>query len=228
MKVLVLAAHPDDEALGCGGTIAKHSINGDDISVVILAEGLTSRDRYRNREIHEKELSELAISAKKANQILGTSSLILHDFPDNRMDSIDLLDIIKIVEDYIQKIKPEIIYTHHSGDINIDHRRIHEAVVTACRPYPDQAVKTLLFFEVASSTEWQSPISAPFFAPNWFNDISATLECKLLALEAYGSEMHQWPHARSIKALESLARWRGAGIGVNAAEAFVLGRNIIC
>jgi len=227
MNILVVAAHPDDEVLGCGGTIAKHSQKGDSVHVIILAEGVTSRDTQRNPEERKSELSALAKMAHQASEILGVTSLSLHNFPDNRMDSCDLLDVIKVIEKAINKHHPEIIYTHHPGDVNIDHRRIHEAVVTACRPLPSSKIKTLLFFEVASSTEWQTPNSAPAFTPNWFVDISETLTIKLKALETYQSEMRRWPHPRSLTALEYLAKWRGSTIGVEAAEAFVLGRNLI-
>lgn len=226
-KILVVAAHPDDEVLGCGGTIAGHTSAGDEVHVVVLAEGVTSRDKVRLRERHDAELSELAEAAHKANEILGVSSLTLHSLPDNRLDSIDLLDLVKVVEDHIERIKPNILYTHHAGDVNIDHRRIHEAVITATRPQPGQSVQTLLFFEVPSSTEWQTPGSAPAFVPNWFVDISRGLESKLRALAAYETEMRPWPHSRSCKAVECLAHWRGSTIGCNAAEAFTLGRRIL-
>lgn len=226
-KVLVVAAHPDDEVLGCGATIAKHAEAGDEVHVVILAEGVTSRDKVRQRTNHTTELSELANTAHTANKILGVKSLSLHDLPDNRLDSVDLLDIVKMIENSVQSLKPDILYTHHVGDVNIDHRRIHDAVITATRPQPGQSVKTLLFFEVQSSTEWQPPGSAPPFAPNWFVDVSLTLELKMKALAAYTMEMRDWPHARSCEAVEYLARWRGASVGCDAAEAFVLGRQIL-
>lgn len=225
-NVLVIAAHPDDEVLGCGGTIASHIRRGDRVDVLILAEGATSRDMRRNPDHRKAELSALAKYAQAAADILGTSSLTLQNLPDNRFDSLDLLDIVKLVESRLSTIRPDTVYTHHSGDVNIDHRRIHEAVVTACRPYPGQSVRTLLFFEVQSSTEWQVPHSAPAFVPDWFVDISATLETKTAALQAYADEMRPWPHSRSIEAVEHLARWRGSIIGCAAAEAFVLGRHI--
>ena len=226
--ILVIAAHPDDEVLGCGGTIARHAKAGDDVHVVILGEGITSRDDKRIREANKDGLSKLSKAAHQANDILGVKSLVLHDFPDNRMDSLDRLDVIKVVEGFIERFEPDKIYTHHCGDLNIDHRRIHEAVVTACRPMPgNQGVDTILFFEVPSNTEWQPPGSAVPFAPDWFVDISKTLELKLQALLAYESEMRPWPHARSVKAVEHLAGWRGASIGVAAAEAFILGRRLI-
>lgn len=227
-KVLVIAAHPDDEILGCGGAMAKHAMSGDEVYSAILAEGITSRDLKRNREIHTDDFNILHSAAEKANQIVGVKKLILHNFPDNRMDQLDRLDIVKKVEELINTIKPNIIYTHHSGDVNIDHRRIHEAVITAVRPIPgNHLVDQLLFFEIASSSEWMTPGSAPAFLPNWYVNIEQTLKIKLKALEAYEYEMREWPHARSVKALDYLAKWRGANIGVEAAEAFMLGRKII-
>lgn len=227
MNVLVVAAHPDDEVIGCGGTIAKHSLRGDPVHISILAEGITSRDRTRTPEKHQSELSALAQSAHQASEILGATSLSLHDFPDNRLDSCDLLDLVKVVEQAIARHRPEIIYTHHAGDLNIDHRCIHQAVVTAARPIPASSLKTILFFEVVSSTEWQIPGSAPAFVPNWFVNISQMLHLKQKALEVYSTEMRPWPHARSISAIEHLARWRGASVGVEAAEAFVVGRHLV-
>lgn len=227
MKVLVVAAHPDDEVLGCGGAIAKHTQQGDVVHVLIMAEGATSRSLQRDREKVKNQLSALAVAAQQASEILGVQSLKLHDFPDNRMDSCDLLDVIKVIENKISQYQPDIIYTHHSSDVNIDHSLIHKAVVTATRPIPGQVVKTLLFFEIASSTEWQTPGSALPFTPNWFVDISETLNLKIKALTVYESEMRCFPHARSVNALEHLAKWRGASVGVEAAEAFILGRNLV-
>lgn len=226
-KILVIAAHPDDEVLGCGATISKHANDGDEVHVAILAEGVTSRDDRRDPKGRKSELSELSMAAHSASKIMGVKSLTLHDFPDNRMDSLDRLDVIKVVEQLINKYQPQVVYTHHVGDVNVDHKIIHEAVVTACRPMPSQPVKTLLFFEIPSSTEWQTPGSATPFLPNWFVDVSSTIDVKLRALEAYRSEMRPWPHVRSIEAVTHLVKWRGASIGTEAAEAFVLGRNLI-
>jgi LmbE family N-acetylglucosaminyl deacetylase len=226
-KVLVIAAHPDDEILGCGGTLARHVMNGDLVDVVIFAEGVTSRDDRRDQKGRIESIKQLHDAAYAANKMLGIRSLQIFDFPDNRMDSFDRLDVIKEVERCIKKFEPSIIYTHHVGDVNIDHKIIHESVITACRPLPKFCVKKILFFEVASSTEWQPNISAPFFAPNWFVDISHFLDCKLQALDCYATEMRDFPHSRSSKALKALAEWRGASVGVDAAEAFILGRNII-
>jgi LmbE family N-acetylglucosaminyl deacetylase len=225
-SILVVAAHPDDEVLGCGGTIARHADAGDLVRVLIVAEGATSRQGQRDRAEAADELTSLAQAAQTASTILGAVGVELMDLPDNRLDSLDRLDLIKQIEERITRNKPQVVYVHHAGDVNVDHRRLHEAVITACRPIPGQPVRRLLSFEVASSTEWQPPGSAQAFHPNWFVDISSQWERKCLALEAYASEMRHWPHARSIESLEHLARWRGAQVGVEAAEAFCLLRHI--
>ena len=226
MKYLIIAAHPDDEVLGCGGSMAKWAKKGHEVHVLIMAEGATSRDKSRDRDSRKQELSILAQSAKKAADILGVKSVELLNYPDNRMDSVDMLDVVKSVEEIIEKLQPEVVVTHHAGDLNIDHQITHQAVITACRPQPEQTVKRILSFEVPSATEWQSPDSGCPFVPNWFEDITDALPMKMKALEAYQSEMRPWPHARSIKAVEHLARWRGASAGCEAAESFMLVRNI--
>jgi N-acetylglucosamine malate deacetylase 1 len=225
-KVLVVAAHPDDEILGCGATMAKHIAAGDEVHVLIMAEGLTSRSESLERDAFANELSDLKKKAQQANDLLGVTSIELFDFPDNRMDSVDRLDVIKSIEVCIEKKQPNIIYTHHCGDVNIDHRVIFEAVVTACRPQPDHCVKRLLSFEVNSSTEWQAPSIGKSFTPNWFEDVSLFIDKKIEALKVYESEMRDWPHSRSYKAVEALSRYRGASIGVDAAESFILIRHM--
>lgn len=225
-SILVVAAHPDDEVLGCGGTIAWHVERGDAVHVLILAEGLTSRSQHRDRQAASEGLNELALAAQAAHRVLGSASLRLEDFPDNRMDSVDLLDIVKRVEEAVEQHMPSIVYTHHAGDVNIDHCKIHAAVVTACRSTPSATVRQLLFFEVPSSTEWQPPGSAVPFLPNVFVDISRVLERKVAALGCYAGEMREFPHSRSIQAVRALAQWRGASSGLPAAEAFMLGRHI--
>ena len=225
-RVLVVAAHPDDEVLGCGGTIARHADAGDQVQVLIVAEGATSRQNQRDPIQARDELSALALASQTAGLILGAAGVELLDLPDNRLDSLDRLDLIKRIEVIIRRHQPQVVYVHHIGDVNVDHRRLHEAVVTACRPTPGHPVRRLLSFEVASSTEWQPPGSASVFQPNWFVDISDQWQRKREALEAYASEMRPSPHARSLEAVEHLARWRGAQVGVEAAEAFCLLRQL--
>lgn len=226
-SVAVIAAHPDDEVLGCGGTMARHAKDGDEVHAYIMAEGLTSRDKKRNPDKRAGELCELSKAAHQANKLLGVKSLKIDNLPDNRLDSIDRLDLIKKVESFIDKVKPDIIYTHHFGDLNIDHRRVDEAVVTACRPMPGCQIQTLLFFEVPSSTDWQTHSAYTAFVPNWYIDISDTLNLKQKALSIYKSEVRDWPHSRSVEGVGHLSRWRGASVGHEAVEAFVLGRKII-
>ena len=223
-SILILVAHPDDEVLGCGGTIAKMADNGSVVHVAFFADGVFSR--CGNQIAQTQDLKIRRSKAQKACDILGVKSVIFGDFPDNRLDTIALLDIAKVVESLIAEHQPDTVFTHHAGDVNIDHRRMHEAVVIACRPQSEHSVKTLLCFEVPSSTEWQLPGSAPPFMPNWFVDISRTFDRKLSALQAYASELRDWPHPRSMQGIEHLAHWRGATVGVDAAEAFILGRRL--
>jgi len=225
-QFLVVAAQPDDEVLCCGGTIARNADFGDQVQVLIVPESSTSSQQKRDCAQVEDELSSLAKVAQAAGSILGAASVELLDFPDNRLDSLDRLDLIKCIEKYVDHHKPECVYVHHAGDVNVDHRRLHEAVVTACRPTPAHIVRRLLSFEVASSTEWQPPGSAQAFQPNWFVDISDQWDRKREALVAYAMEMRPWPHPRSFDAVEHLARWRGAQVGVEAAEAFCLLRQL--
>jgi len=223
-SILVLAAHPDDEVLGCGGTIAKHAARGAKVNVAFMADGISSR--AADSALQQAQLEARRAAAQRAAAILGVQQVTFGDFPDNRLDSIALLDITKSVEALITRYKPDTVLTHHAGDLNIDHRRVHEAVVTACRPQPGHCVRSLLCFEVASSTEWQLSGSAPAFVPNWFEDIADTLDRKLAAIDAYAVEMREWPHPRSRRGVEDLARWRGVTVGVPAAEAFMLGRQL--
>jgi len=224
-SILIIAAHPDDEVLGCGGTIAKICDQGAVAHVSFLADGVFSRVGTPG-DLHD-ELQQRRTAARNACQLLGVKSVSFGDFPDNQMDTVSLLEITKAVEGLINEHRPQVLLTHHAGDVNVDHRLTHEAVVTACRPQSGNPVKTLLCFEVPSSTEWQLPGSGPAFVPNWFVDISTTLDRKLAALNAYAYELRDWPHPRSQEGVRHLAHWRGAIAGVHAAEAFMLGRRLM-
>jgi LmbE family N-acetylglucosaminyl deacetylase len=166
------------------------------------------------------------LAAARAIQELGTIyKIYLGTMPDNQMDMVPLLKVAQLIESQMREFNPQIVYTHWSGDLNVDHQRTSQAVVTACRPVPNSSVKELYFFEVPSSTEWQ--VSQPF-APDCFVDISGLpLSLKTRALKCYQSEMRDWPHARSYKAIKALSRWRGASVGFEAAEAFKLGRALV-
>ncbi len=225
MKVLVVAAHPDDEILGMGGTIAKHCSNGDKVQTLIVAEGVTSREEKCNQATKKKELEKLMNTCRQANKLLGVEKVDFLGMADNRLDRYEFLDIVKKIERFIQQQNPDLIYTHFSNDLNIDHRLVSEAVLTSCRPIPNFSVKEILFFEVLSSTHWESP-GKNIFCPQVFVDISDYLEKKIEALKIYESEMRDWPHARSYKTVEALAKWRGSLVGRKACEAFQQVRNL--
>ncbi len=223
--VLIVAAHPDDEVLGCGGTIARHVKDGDEAHILFFTDGVGARfssidARYENDTILRNK------SAQIAADILGAKAPIYLDFPDNRLDKVDLLDLVQALEAVGKKIKPSVIYTHWAGDLNIDHRRVYEAVITAFRPISGGNVKKIRSFEVPSSTEWGDRSVNRTFAPTTYVDIEQFMDVKMRAIEAYAQEMRSFPHPRSALALEALARWRGAESGFAAAEAFVHIREI--
>lgn len=213
--VLVVAAHPDDEALGCGGTMARHAAEGDSVYVLFMTNGVDARKNVNNDADVRNKVAE------KACRILGAKEYFYNDFPDNRLDTVALLDITQSIEKVISQIQPEVIYTHHIGDLNIDHRRTHEAVITACRPQPGFCVKEIYSFEVLSATEWNAPHVNPF-NPNYFVDITPYIKEKMGSLEAYGIEMRAEPHTRSVEHVKVLAKHRGNSVGINYAEAFLL------
>ncbi len=221
---MVVAAHPDDAVLGCGATIAKHAAAGDAVHIVAFADGIMGRTGPP-KEDRAAEFAAHARAAKEAAGILGAASFVTHDFPDTRLDTVPGLDLARAAEGAVAFRNPEIVYTHHFGDLNADHIRVHDAVCVACRPLPETCVKALLFFEVPSSTEWGAQAGAAF-EPNWFVDVAETIELKMRALKAFEMEMRPFPHPRSLEAVKHLAGWRGATAGMTAAEAFVLGRRI--
>ncbi len=220
-RILVIAAHPDDEVLGCGGTIARLTGEGHNVYQVILGEGITSRYDTHGQAGPEK-IRVLKDQARQASKLLGVKELVLYDLPDNRFDTVPLLDIIKIIERQIHRFKPKVVYTHHGGDLNIDHAITHRAVLTATRPEINSSVKEIYAFEVPSSTEWAFQQFNNPFSPNVFVDISATLETKIQAMQLYSSEMQTFPHPRSKKLLKFHSQYRGSIAGLTAAEAFEL------
>jgi LmbE family N-acetylglucosaminyl deacetylase len=221
MKVLVVAAHPDDEVLGCGGTIARLTREGHDVYVAILGEGITSR--YDKREEAERALVEnLHTCSQQVAKLLGAKDLFLYHLPDNRFDTLPLLDLIKIIEKLVHRLKPQVVYTHHGGDLNIDHTVVHRAVVTATRPVLDFPVKELYAFEIPSSTEWSFGQFQFSFRPNVFVDINSTLEIKLQCMQIYENEIQSFPHPRSPETLRAIAQRWGTTVGLKAAESFEL------
>jgi N-acetylglucosamine malate deacetylase 1 len=216
--VLIIAAHPDDEALGCAGVIAKHIASGDKVHVIFMTNGVGSRNTSSNIDIEGRKMA-----AYKVANILGIVSMKFFDFLDNKMDALPLLNIVQLIESVINELQPQTIYTHHIGDLNIDHQITHKAVMTACRPQPKFCVREVYVFEVLSSTEWQISEYPPF-TPNVFVDISNYIDIKKETLEIYNDEMRQPPHSRSINNAIRLNALRGNSVGVDYAEAFELVR----
>ena len=224
-NVLVFAAHPDDELLGLGSTIRRLANEGISTRAVIMAEGLTSRADKRV-DADMSELKDLQADAMRAAEVVGYKELNFCGLPDNRMDGVELLDIVKIVSGYIEEYQPDTIFTHHHGDLNIDHRMTYEAVITACRPMEGGTVKRIYAFETPSSTEWNYHYSEPF-TPNVYFDVTDTIESKIIGMSCYRSESTIYPHPRSPEALRSLAALRGSNAGYKYAEAFMLVRELI-
>ena len=236
MKVLVIAAHPDDEVLGMGGLLKKFSKKENDIKIVFLATGISSRrsNDYLNSTKYkinnnlkndiEKQIEKLQKDARKALSVLGIKKIQFEDFPDNEMDTVSKLKITKKIEAIIDDYRPDTVYTHSQCDINVDHRLIYESTITATRPKKNSVVKQVISFETPSSTEWYFPQK---FSPNIFVDISKELKFKLKAMQYYKNELMEFPHPRSIEALEIIAKRWGTVCGFNAAEAFCLVRSLV-
>ena len=225
MNVLVVAAHPDDEILGPGGTIARHVENGDLVYTILLGEGITSR-REEDGVAPTAELISLKQNAIEAATIIGIEKTYFFDFPDNKFDTVPMLRIIKAVESVKAEVQPEVIYTHHRNDLNIDHRITFDAVLTAFRPLAGEAARRILSFSVPSSTEWYAPAGETAFTPNVFVDVSATFGKKIDAMKAYKGEIREYPHPRSPKALETIAKTWGLAVGMDRVEPFVLVREL--
>lgn len=221
---LVVAAHPDDEILGCGGAVRRMTREGWTVHHLILAEGATSRTASNDAGESTAEVENLRRAARAAAELVGAAGVEFGDFPDNRMDGVELLGVVKRIEARIAATGPTRVLTHHCSDVNVDHSVVHRAVAAATRPVPGSPVRQVLYFEVPSSTEWRTSGSGIPFIPNLFMDITDHLPAKIAALEAYAQEMRPFPHPRSIAAARHLAAWRGASVGTEAAEAFHVGR----
>ena len=217
MRVLIVAAHPDDETLGAGGTMAWHASRGDAVSVCILTDGVTSR--HDQVELQEE-------CARRACATLGVTKVVFVGLADQRLDVVPMLDVITPIEECIREFQPDVVLTHFAGDVNEDHRIVSRATMVATRPVAGSSVRKICSFEVPSSTDWAPPQPGSVFAPNLYVDISETLETKLLAMKAYAdtyhTEVRPYPHPRSLEALRAYAQRHGVAAGLMAAEPFVL------
>lgn len=222
-KILIIAAHPDDEVLGCFGTVAKFVKDGYEAYTLILGEGKTSRDEIRVVENKKNEIEILNSEIHKANNIIGIKKVFIENFPDNRFDSVDLLDIIKVISKVKEEVKPDIIFTHYKNDLNIDHQITYNAVITATRPMKNESVKEIYSFEILSSTEWNYPL---LFSPDIFFSIDDTIDLKLQAMKEYESELCQYPHPRSLEGIALSAKYQGMRVGKTYVESFKVVRII--
>lgn len=225
MNVLVIAAHPDDEVLGCGGTMARLAAEGAQVSILILAEGLTSRATFDREQGHELLRLHHA-RARRAGALLGAREVNLINFPDQKMDTVPLLEIAQAIEKEISRVQPDTVFTHHGGDLNLDHAITFRATMTATRPMKGCPVRRLFAYEVPSSTEWSFQRLSPVFIPTTFFDITPHLERKIAAMQIYESEARPFPHPRSPEALRAISQRWGSVVGSDAAEAFELVREI--
>jgi LmbE family N-acetylglucosaminyl deacetylase len=216
-RILIVAAHPDDEVLGCGGTAARLAAEGAEVTTLILGEGATSRDGARQPERRAAEIARLKEQAAAAGRLLGTRQIFHREFPDNRFDSLPRLELIKAVEEVKRQVRPTVVFTHFGGDLNVDHWLTHEAVLTATRPQPGETVREIFAFEVLSSTEWRFPTA---FRPDCFFDIGQTIAAKLEAMRQYDGELREPPHPRSLEGIRRNAEVWGMRVGLAHAEAF--------
>jgi LmbE family N-acetylglucosaminyl deacetylase len=219
MRVLVIAAHPDDEVLGMGGTIALHARHGNEVRVVCITDG-SSTQYPGDAELRERKNRE-ALAAADA---LGVAEYVHLDLPDMRLDTVSHVEINGVVEEHLGAWQPEVVYTVQP-DVNLDHRAIFDSVAVATRPTPGQPVRRLLTYAPTSSTEW-TPAPTNWFVPNWFVDVSETFERKLAAFGCFATETRPFPHPRNAEAIEAHARFHGSTVGCRYAEPFVLVRSV--
>jgi LmbE family N-acetylglucosaminyl deacetylase len=227
-RVMIVVAHPDDELLGLGATMNKLIIEKDITShVVILGEGITSRSDKRDADKWKQELETHKKNILAAQTAIGYHSVSIYEFPDNRFDTVALLDIIKVIEKEKDQFSPDVIFTHHGGDLNIDHQLIFEAVITASRPMSHESVKTIITFETPSGTEWKASSDPRNFIPNLFFSVSEeNINAKIIGMESYKYEKRKYPHPRSPEALKIQAQRWGIAVGTEYAEAFQIIRMI--
>jgi LmbE family N-acetylglucosaminyl deacetylase len=218
-RVLVFAAHPDDEVLGMGGTIASHADRGDEIRIVVVTDGSSTQYPDDAETRARKEQEALAAAAE-----LGVTDYVHLDLPDMRLDTLAHVEVNEVVERHVGDFRPEVVYTPHP-DVNRDHRVLFDSVAVATRPTPDQPVSRVLTYAPTSSTEW-TPASLNWFVPNWFVGIAATLERKVAAFAHYETERRDYPHPRSERAIRATAAFYGASCGCEYAEPFVLVRGL--
>ena len=218
-RVLVIAAHPDDEVLGMGGAIAAHTARKDELRIVVVTDG-SSTQYPGDAEIRSRKEQE----ARRAASELGVEDYVHLDLPDMRLDTLPHVEVNGIVEEHVRAFAPEVVYTVQP-DVNLDHRVLFDSVSVATRPVAGHPVRRLLTYAPTSSTEW-TPAAVNWFVPNWYVDVTTTIERKIAAFAHYESERREYPHPRSERAIRATAEFHGTACGFEYAEPFVLVRGL--
>ena len=214
-KILVIAPHPDDEVLGCGGTIKKYAQLGANISLCVVTVAYMP-------QWTEDFIKDRPRQIRAAADVLGVKDIYPLDFPTVRLDTLPQKELNEKIADVVRKVKPDTLYMPHRGDLNRDHQLVHEAALVAARPTAGQSIKHVLAYEARSETEWGF---LPFI-PTVYEDITDEMESKVEAMRVYASEVKDFPHPRSLEAIDALAKTRGSEAGLKRAEAFMLIRSI--
>lgn len=218
-RVAVVGAHPDDEVLGAGATLARHARAGDEVHALVVADGAGSR-------YPDEMMGTLEKDARRAAETIGFTSLRLQALPDQRLDTVPFIELTQLIESALDEIDPHVIYTHFPDDVNADHGLVARATWTACRPYYRPGLRRFAVFETPSSTEWAWPMNDTSLQPNHFVDVTGTLDIKIAAMECYETELRDYPHPRSTRALRERAAFWGSQVGRLAAEPFRILRDL--
>jgi len=220
LRVLAIAAHPDDETIGAGGVIARHVAQGDEVYWCIVTQGYSP-------PWSEETLAEARSQVDEVQEVLGFREVFLLGFPTVKLNTVPYIDLCSALQQVVDQVQPEIVYTTPRDDINQDHRIVYEATLVAARPLPGSSVRRLLCYEISTTARFGLPAGSTGFAPNVFVDISRYLEKKLEAIRCYRTELREYPHPRSVKGLRLLAEERGLSVGLQAAECFQLVRELL-
>lgn len=223
-RILVIAAHPDDEVYGMGGTMAKLSAQGHEVHVLIVTDGCTAQ--YAGRPDLPELIKTKQAEAREANRLLGVKEVHFGAFPDMRLDTVPHVEVNRLIEETVDAVRPEAVYTHFYGDVNLDHQMVYRSTLVAVRPVPGQCVRELYCYRVPSSTEWSPQLAQTAFLPNVMEETVDYAEAKERALLAYQTEARPYPHPRSARYVRETDRARGLEWGLGPAEGFWLLRKI--
>ncbi|QPC47654.1 PIG-L deacetylase family protein [Mangrovibacillus cuniculi] len=220
MNILVIAPHPDDEVLGVGGTIAKHKENGENVYICIVTKGMAPM-------FNEESVEQVRNEAIEAHKLLGVENTFFLDFPAVLLEESPKYKLNAAIIKVLEKVKPDIVYLPHRGDIHLDHKIVFDASMVALRPVGEFKVKEIYSYETLSETEWDAPNTTNAFMPNTWVDITQFIDVKKSAMSVFKSQVHSFPHPRSIQALENLSKYRGSNMGLKNAEAFMTIRRLV-